>query len=47
LVQEREKIKEQFQKEEVDKIQLKEQEFQLRTRELEKQIEDQKNWWMK
>jgi hypothetical protein len=42
LVQEREKIKEQFQKEEVDKIQLKEQEFQLRTRELEKQIEDQK-----
>ena len=42
MVQEREKIKEQFQKEEVDKIQLKEQEFQLRTRELEKQIEDQK-----
>ncbi len=42
LVQEREKIKEQFQKEELDRIQLKEQEFQLRTRELEKQIEDQK-----
>lgn len=42
LVQEREKIKEQLQKEENDKLLLKEQEFQLKTRELEKQIEDQK-----
>jgi hypothetical protein len=42
LMQEREKIKEQLQKEESDKLQLKEQEFQLKTRELEKQIEDQK-----
>lgn len=42
LMQEREKLKEQLQKEESDKLQLKEQEFQLKTRELEKQIEDQK-----
>lgn len=42
LVLEREKLKEQLQKEESDKLLLKEQEFQLKTRELEKQIEDQK-----
>jgi len=42
LMQERERLKEQLQKEESDKLQLKEQEFQLKTRELEKQIEDQK-----
>lgn len=42
LVVEREKLKEQLQKEESDKLLLKEQEFQLKTRELEKQIEDQK-----
>ncbi len=42
LMGEREKMKEQLAKEEAEKMVLKEQEFQLRTRELEKQIEDQK-----
>ena len=42
LMDEREKLKEQFLKEENEKISLKEQEYQLRMRELEKQIEDQK-----
>ncbi len=42
LVQEREKIKEQLQKEEQEKMGLKEEQYQLRMRELEKQIDDQK-----
>ena len=42
LLTEREKIKEQLQKEEQDRLGLKEQEYQLRTREMEKQLEDQK-----
>ena len=42
LMEERETLKEQFLKEEHDKISLKEQEYQLRMREMEKQIEDQK-----
>ena len=42
LMDEREKLKEQFLKEENEKISLKEQEYQLRMRELEKQMEDQK-----
>jgi hypothetical protein len=41
-LEERSKLKEQLQKEESEKISLKEQEYQLRTKELEKQIEDQK-----
>ena len=42
LMEEREKLKEQFLKEENEKISLKEQEYQFRMREMEKQIEDQK-----
>lgn len=42
LLTEREKIKEQLQKEELERIGLKEQEYQLRMREMEKQLEDQK-----
>jgi hypothetical protein len=42
LIQEREKIKEQLQKEEQEKMGLKEEQYQLRMRELEKQIDDQK-----
>lgn len=42
LLTEREKIKEQLQKEEQERIGLKEQEYQLRMREMEKQLEDQK-----
>lgn len=42
LMEERGKMKEQLQKEEHEKMNLKEQEYQLRMREMEKQIEDQK-----
>ena len=42
LMAEREKLKEQFQKEENDKLSLKEQEFELRLREKDKQLEDNK-----
>ncbi|CAN5137983.1 DUF2130 domain-containing protein [soil metagenome] len=42
LLTEREKIKGQLQKEEQEKMSLKEQEYQLRMREMEKQLEDQK-----
>jgi hypothetical protein len=42
LMVERGKMKEQLQKEEHEKMNLKEQEYQLRMREMEKQIEDQK-----
>lgn len=42
LMEEREKLKEQLQKEESEKISLKEQEYQLRLKELEKQLDDQK-----
>ncbi len=42
MITEREKIKEQVGKEEAEKMLVKEQESQLRMRELEKQIEDQK-----
>lgn len=42
LMEGREKLKEQLQKEEAEKASLKEQEFQLREKELLKQIEDQK-----
>jgi hypothetical protein len=42
LLVERAKLKEQLQKEESEKISVKEQEHQMRTKELEKQIEDQK-----
>ncbi len=42
LMTEREKLKEQVAKEQADRMNIKEQEFQLRTKELEKQIEDQK-----
>jgi hypothetical protein len=42
LMDEREKLKEQLQKEESEKLNIKEEEFKLKTRELEKQIEDQK-----
>ncbi len=41
-VAEREKIKQQFQKDENDRLNLKEQEFQLRIKEKDKQLEDQK-----
>ena len=39
---EREKLKEQLQKEETERLSLKEQEYQLRMKELEKQLDDQK-----
>lgn len=42
LMVEREKLKEQFGFEQAERLQVKEQEFQMRTKELEKQIEDQK-----
>lgn len=42
LMTEREKLKEQVTREQADRMNIKEQEFQLRTKELEKQIEDQK-----
>jgi len=42
LLAEREKIKLQLQKEETDRMNVKEEEYKLRNRELEKQIEDQK-----
>jgi hypothetical protein len=42
LIEEREKLKEQLQKEEAEKINLKDQEYQLRLKELEKQLDDQK-----
>ncbi len=42
LMQEREKLKEQLMREETEKSSIKDQEFQLRVKELEKQIEDQK-----
>lgn len=42
LLLEREKIKEQLQKEETERLGLKEQEYLLRMKELEKQLEDQK-----
>ncbi len=42
LMLEREKLKEQLVKEEADRLGIKEQEYQLRMREMEKQIEDQK-----
>jgi len=42
LLAERAKMKEQLQKEEQEKMGLKEQEYQLRMKEMEKQIEDQK-----
>ena len=42
LMEGKELLKQQLQKEESDKLQIREQEFQLKTRELEKQIEDQK-----
>lgn len=42
LMEEREKLKEQLQKEEAEKINLKDQEYQLRVKELEKQLDDQK-----
>jgi hypothetical protein len=42
LLEEREKMREQFQKEEADKQDLKEQDFQLRIREKDKMLEDQK-----
>ncbi len=42
LMEEREKLKEQLQKEEAERGSIKEQEFQLRMREKEKQLEDQK-----
>ena len=42
LMEEREKLKEQLQKEETERSSLKEQEHQLRMKELEKQLDDQK-----
>jgi len=42
LLEGREKLKEQIAREEAEKMSVREQEFQLRTKELEKQIEDQK-----
>jgi len=42
LMEEREKLKEQLLKEETERVSLKEQEYLLRTKELEKQLEDQK-----
>ncbi|MBS1628376.1 MAG: DUF2130 domain-containing protein [Bacteroidetes bacterium] len=42
LLTEREKIKEQLQKEETEKLNLKEQEFNLHIKELQKQLDDQK-----
>jgi hypothetical protein len=41
-MEEREKLKEQLIKEEAEKINLKDQEYQLRLKELEKQLDDQK-----
>ncbi len=42
LMEEREKLKNQLQKEETERFGLKEQEYQLRMKELEKQLDDQK-----
>lgn len=42
LMTEREKLKEQLQKEEIEKTSIREQEFQLREKELLKQLDDQK-----
>ncbi len=42
LIEEREKIKELVQKEEGERLNIKEQEYQLRMKELEKQLDDQK-----
>ena len=42
LIEEREKLKEQLQKEETERQGLKDQEYQLRLKELEKQLDDQK-----
>lgn len=42
LMDEREKLKEQLIKEEAERISIKDQEYQLRVKELEKQLEDQK-----
>ena len=42
LLEEREKLKEQLQKEETERQGLKDQEYQLRVKELEKQLDDQK-----
>jgi hypothetical protein len=42
LIEQREILKEQLQKEETERLSLKEQEYQLRMRELEKQLDDQK-----
>jgi hypothetical protein len=42
LMEEREKIKELVQKEESERLSIKEQEYQLRMKELEKQLDDQK-----
>ena len=42
MMAEREQLKEQLQAEQVERMQVKDQEYQLRTKELEKQIEDQK-----
>jgi len=42
LIEEREKLKEQLQKEEIERQGLKDQEYQLRLKELEKQLDDQK-----
>ncbi len=42
LMAEREKLKEQLQKEEIEKTSIREQEFQLREKELLKQLDDQK-----
>lgn len=42
LIEEREKIKELVQKEESERLSIKEQEYQLRMKELEKQLDDQK-----
>jgi len=42
LLEEREKLKEQLLKEETERVNLKDQEYQLRMKELEKQLEDQK-----
>jgi len=44
LMEGRAKLKEQLVKEEAERISLKDQEHLLRVRELEKQLEDQKNW---
>ncbi len=42
LIEERKYLSEQIRKEETEKIALKETEFQLKLRELEKQLDDQK-----